>query len=145
MIDEDVFAGILVHLAAIMGLTIGQQGVAALCGEVIASRLVKDPLVYGNLRGLAFGQQVYPSIRTIGHHIKSFLGLVDRDLTFYLDQTWRIAQLVDQMVKKVLPYPFFRGQQDEFFPNNVEDQFALFAIFDPEPKRRKIQIVHAAK
>ena len=88
MIDKDIFAGILVHPAAIMGQTIGQQGVAALCGEVIAGRLVKDPLVYGNLRGLAFGQQVYPSIRTIGHHIKSFLGLVDRDLTFYLDQTW---------------------------------------------------------
>lgn len=97
------------------------------------------------MRRLALHQQENRAVGIEDHEVVTFRESVEQQQFLDIDQRFREFPLVRKKPRDMLPYPFFRRQHDEFFPDVVKDRDLIFAIFEAEAVIREIQFLHAAK
>lgn len=135
----------VIHLTYIVIQAVCHDKVSGVKRGVVPRRLVKCSLADGHCWSFALREDGYAAIPVEHHYIKPFSQAIDRELPFNIDMAFGIALFLYKIMYQVLPHPFFRGKDDVFFPDYIEDAGLIFAIFELERNSGKIQFLHCAK
>lgn len=138
-IDQAEGPFFLIGFAVEMMQAVGKHQVFNLQDHIIPDGLVQFILRQLNIGGFAFHHEQGCAVAVKDRHIKPFSGLDQLNFGFNPDQRCRDFLVDDQVMKDMLPYPFFRGQPDMLLPDRVKNGGFSFLLKDTEFIPGKIQ------
>jgi len=112
----------MVYLRITMHQAIGNHQPLGFMYGIVAGGLVESRLTDFYRRGFAFDYHNPVPMVVKDHDICSFLKLIELQSPFNLDQCSRKLLFKDQVLDKMLPYPFFGSEDQVFFAKLVKDK-----------------------
>jgi hypothetical protein len=128
-----------------MTQAIGNHKVCRMQSHIVPGNLVKDILGNPLRRRFAFDQYGNAAVRVENNHIVTLAKLVYLQLFFNINMAAGIVPVLQEVLNHILPHPFFGLQSHKLFADRVEDLAGIFAIFETELVKRKVQLLHRAK
>lgn len=128
---QPLFRGHVMRAAKRM-CAVGHHQIGGRNDHMVTDNLFQRLLADRHVHLLAFNQHPWLHAAVVHHNIEPLFQLPEHDLPLNPDQRSRITHGFYEIVKKILPYPFLRGQPHEFFPVAVKNQLFVLLPGDPE-------------
>ena len=120
---ECAAAAVIIDLAAVMGDAIGDNQIIDLENYVVAGDLIENLLRNIYIGGLVLDYHAGRKRRGIKHGVATARCGVELYADFVGKKSGRIAAVSDEVVDKMLAYPFFGSKGYVFLPQNIKHLF----------------------